>query len=257
MYRPDTAGLRAALPPGSAKACFRLKSFASIGVHSRFLTSRSCRTQATGSCISYNMGPCCAITQVQSDSNMNRSRGAAAEVYLRKPERSDADGFIRLVRSSREFHRGLVSPPATAGAFADYVARCARDDFEGFLICRKSDSMIVGVVNFSQIFRGGFQNAYMGYYVGAEFTGRGYMTQGLRLALDYAFRRLKLHRVEANIQPENVASIALVKKLGFRLEGYSPRYLKISGHWRDHERWAILREEWPGTKHRSLPRANS
>ncbi len=59
-----------------------------------------------------------------------------------------------------------------------------------------------------------------------------------------AFGELGLHRLEANIQPDNAASIALVRKPGFRLEGYSPRYLKIAGRWRDHERWAILAEEW-------------
>jgi ribosomal-protein-alanine N-acetyltransferase len=62
--------------------------------------------------------------------------------------------------------------------------------------------------------------------------------------LRYAFKQLKLHRVEANIQPENVASIALVKRAGFVNEGYSRRYLKIGGQWRDHERWAILHEDW-------------
>lgn len=56
-----------------------------------------------------------------------------------------------------------------------------------------------------------------------------------------AFGELKLHRLEANIQPGNVASIALVRACGFALEGYSPRYLKIGGRWRDHERWALLR----------------
>ena len=70
------------------------------------------------------------------------------------------------------------------------------------------------------------------------------MAEALQLAMRHAFRVLKLHRMEANIQPTNRPSIALVKRLGFRLEGYSRRYLKISGRWRDHERWAILREDW-------------
>jgi [ribosomal protein S5]-alanine N-acetyltransferase len=58
--------------------------------------------------------------------------------------------------------------------------------------------------------------------------------------LDDAFRRLRLHRLEANIQPGNAPSIRLVRRLGFRREGYSVRYLRIAGRWRDHERWAIL-----------------
>jgi [ribosomal protein S5]-alanine N-acetyltransferase len=77
------------------------------------------------------------------------------------------------------------------------------------------------------------------------------MREGLALALDHAFSSLRLHRLEANIQPANTASIQLVKSLGFRLEGVSPRYLKIRGRWRDHERWAILREEWCARRKRS------
>jgi ribosomal-protein-alanine N-acetyltransferase len=66
------------------------------------------------------------------------------------------------------------------------------------------------------------------------------MCNGLRAVVRHAFAKLKLHRLEANIQPTNVASIALVQACGFTKEGYSPRYLKIGGRWRDHERWAIL-----------------
>jgi [ribosomal protein S5]-alanine N-acetyltransferase len=70
------------------------------------------------------------------------------------------------------------------------------------------------------------------------------MTEGLRLTLKYAFKVLKLHRVEANIQPGNVASIKLVRRCGFTREGFSPRYLKIGGRWRDHERWAVRADNW-------------
>jgi ribosomal-protein-alanine N-acetyltransferase len=66
------------------------------------------------------------------------------------------------------------------------------------------------------------------------------MTEAVGLVVRDAFRRLRLHRLEANVQPGNRASIRLVRRLGFRREGYSPRYLKIQGRWRDHERWALL-----------------
>ena len=101
-----------------------------------------------------------------------------------------------------------------------------------------------GVAELGQIVHGAFKNAYLGYYAGAPFAGRRYMTEGISLVLDHAFNRSRLHRVEANIQPDNVASIALVKRLGLTREGYSRRYLKISGRWRDHERWAMLAEDW-------------
>jgi ribosomal-protein-alanine N-acetyltransferase len=100
------------------------------------------------------------------------------------------------------------------------------------------------VVNVNEIVRGVFQSAYLGFYAFAPYQGVGYMSEGLRLVIAEAFKRSGLHRLEANIQPTNSRSIALVKRLGFRLEGYSQNYLKISGRWRDHERWAITIEDW-------------
>jgi [ribosomal protein S5]-alanine N-acetyltransferase len=132
----------------------------------------------------------------------------------------------------------------TRARFRRYLAACARPDFAGFLVRRRSDNAILGSLELGYIVRGGFQSVYMGYQIGAPFARQGYMKEAVTLAIRHAFRTLKLHRIEANIQPTNRASIALVKQLGFRKEGYSRRYLKISGRWRDHERWAILREDW-------------
>ena len=87
-------------------------------------------------------------------------------------------------------------------------------------------------------------SAYLGYYAFVPHAGRGLMRQGLSQVITHAFKTMKLHRLEANIQPRNIRSRALVKKLGFQREGISPRYLKINGRWRDHERWAILCEDW-------------
>jgi ribosomal-protein-alanine N-acetyltransferase len=86
----------------------------------------------------------------------------------------------------------------------------------------------------------------------APFAAQGYMTAALPLVLRYVFVTLKLHRVEANIQPTNIPSIALVKRAGFRKEGYSPRYLKIAGRWRDHERWTMLVEDWKQVRSRKV-----
>jgi ribosomal-protein-alanine N-acetyltransferase len=112
------------------------------------------------------------------------------------------------------------------------------------LVRRRTDDAIVGVVNLNEIVRGSFQSAYLGYYAFRPHAGQGYMTEGLALVLRHAFRGLGLHRLEANIQPGNWRSRDLVRRLGFRKEGFSPRYLKIGGRWRDHERWAIVREAW-------------
>lgn len=117
--------------------------------------------------------------------------------------------------------------------------------FASFLIRLRQGSELIGMVNISEIVRGGFQSAYLGYCTFVPHHGQGLMREGLALVIQHGFRKMKLHRLEANIQPGNEASRQLVKRLGFRLEGFSPRYLKIGGRWRDHERWAILAEGWP------------
>lgn len=96
-----------------------------------------------------------------------------------------------------------------------------------------------GLVNISSIIRGRFQSASVAYAAFAPSAGQGYMTEGLALAVRYAFQELRLHRLEANIQPGNKASLGLVRRLGFRCEGCAPDMLFIDGAWRDHERWAI------------------
>lgn len=185
--------------------------------------------------------------------NSTKTKGATIvgkKVFLRPPMKSDLSEFIALNRASIRLHRGLVSPPTGPEQFATFLKRCRRVDSVCFLICRVEDGAVIGSVTLSQIFRGGFQNAYLGYYVGGLYARRGYMTEALQLMLQYTFEKLKLHRLEANIQPANVASIALVKRAGFSREGFSQRYLKVCGRWRDHERWAIVAEDW-----KSKPRA--
>jgi ribosomal-protein-alanine N-acetyltransferase len=166
-------------------------------------------------------------------------------VYLRKPARRDAAEFVTLNRLSAKLHRGLVSPPITPAQFTSFLKRSRQTNSACFLICRVADQRILGAINLSQIFMGGFRSAFVGYYICTPFAGQGYMSEGLRLMLRYSFKKLKLHRLEANIQPGNLPSIALIKRAGFVREGYSRRYLKIGGQWRDHERWAILSEDWP------------
>lgn len=169
---------------------------------------------------------------------------AAGRVFLRGPERSDRDEFVSLMRASRSFHRPWATAPTDHEAFEAYLADARRPDFEAMLACRREDLAILGFFNLSHITRGSLQSAYLGYAVASKFAYQGYMREGLELVLRDAFLTLRLHRIEANIQPGNRASIALARGAGFSREGFSPRYLKIGGRWRDHERWAILAEDW-------------
>ena len=106
------------------------------------------------------------------------------------------------------------------------------------------DRALAGVINVSEIVRGAFSSGYLGYYAFVPHDRKGYMSRGLAAVLKDIFRVRGLHRVEANIQPGNDDSRLFVQRFGFRLEGFSPRYLKIAGQWRDHERWALTVEDW-------------
>jgi len=149
------------------------------------------------------------------------------------------------VRRSRGLHRGWINPKAaTRKTFDDYLKRFADGLNCGFLVVHRETKDTVGVINLNNIVRGGFQCAALGYYAFEPYAGRGLMGEGLLLVLRHAFFKMKLHRVEANIQPNNRASMALVKKCGFVKEGFSRRFVKVCGQWKDHERWALLAEDF-------------
>ncbi|MBL8631434.1 MAG: GNAT family N-acetyltransferase [Rhodospirillaceae bacterium] len=148
------------------------------------------------------------------------------------------------MRASQSFHQPWVYPASEQRRYRAYLDRIADGRAYGFMIARSEDNAFLGVININDPIFGGFRSASIGYYINADFARRGYMSEALALVLDYAFTTLQLHRLEANIQPANEASIGLVKRLGFRNEGFSPAFLQINGVWRDHERWAILAEEW-------------
>jgi [ribosomal protein S5]-alanine N-acetyltransferase len=166
-----------------------------------------------------------------------------SRVILRDLVTSDRDAFLRMVEESRDLHRPWTYPPERPDQFDDLVARASRDDFVCLATCLATDGDLVGIFTISQIVRGYFQSAYLGYYAAARYAGQGLMRESMELVLDYSFGTLALHRLEANIQPGNAPSIALARGAGFRLEGYSPRYLLIGGRWRDHERYAITADE--------------
>jgi ribosomal-protein-alanine N-acetyltransferase len=168
---------------------------------------------------------------------------ARVPVHLETPSPEHARAFLAAVRRSRAFHRGLVTPPRDRAQYRAYLARLAGPFHDGHFVC-VTDGALAGVINLNEIVRGRFQSAYLGFYAFAPHRGRGHMFEGLALAIARAFTRGRLHRLEANIQPGNARSLALVERLGFRREGLSPRYLKIGGRWRDHERWALTVEDW-------------
>lgn len=165
-------------------------------------------------------------------------------VILSRPSPADAAEFIAAARASAAHLDPWIAAPDTPERFAAYVARAAREDQASYLIRHRDCGALVGYANINNIVRGALQSGYLGYAAFASHAGRGLMTAGLTAVISDAFASLGLHRLEANIQPDNSRSLAIVRRLGFRREGFSPRYLLIDGEWRDHERWAVLAEDW-------------
>jgi ribosomal-protein-alanine N-acetyltransferase len=171
---------------------------------------------------------------------------------LERPGLARQQEFLAAVGRSKRLHGRFVTPPATASAYRKWLSRMRGAACDAHFVVDAGSGELAGMINLSEIVRGALQSAYVGYCGFTPHTGRGLMTEGMRLVISHAFGELGLHRIEANIQPDNVASIALVRRLGFTREGYSPRYLRLNGRWRDHERWALLRENWrPGSLRRS------
>ena len=155
-------------------------------------------------------------------------------------EAHDEEAFLAVMRDSTGLHYPWVSAPKDHAGWLRYMTRLERDNEAGFLVKRIQDGVICGVVNLNVITYEALCSAYISYYGVIGQVEKGYMKEGLSQVIRYAFDELGLHRLEANIQPENQASIALAQSVGFIYEGFSRRFLKINNEWCDHERWAIL-----------------
>ena len=164
-------------------------------------------------------------------------------IVLAPVTRADAAELIQANLDSRGHHHPWTASFTDEAGFDAWFGRTLSGPNVGLVAREAASGRVAGVVNLNEIVAGAFQSAYLGYYGMAALAGRGLMTEAVRLATVHAFGVLGLHRLEANIQPGNLRSIELVKRLGFRLEGFSPSYLLIGGEWRDHERWALLADE--------------
>lgn len=164
-------------------------------------------------------------------------------IILRAPLLHNEDCFLTTMIQSRDFHFPFINAPCTQKEFHTYIEK-SKLESECYFIAWTSDNKIIGVFNLSGIIRGVFQSAYMGYYASVAYAGKGLMNQALKLVLKEVFTTLGLHRIEANIQPANTASIRLATRNGFLKEGFSPRYLKVNGVWQDHFRFALTEEDW-------------
>lgn len=163
-------------------------------------------------------------------------------VTLRHLTAADEKVFLSHIRRSRNLHRAWVQVPTSSKSFQRYVQEMNTPDDQAYVVIRRDTQGMVGVVELQDIFRGDFQNAYLIYYGFAGQLQQGHMKAAVKQTVAKAFGPLKLHRLEANVQPDNKSSIALLKACGFQQEGLSPKFLKKNGEWKDHQRWALLND---------------
>ena len=165
-------------------------------------------------------------------------------VRLERPSARRERDYLRAALRSKALHRGWVVAAATPEEYRRYLRHARRANQESFFVVDSASGELAGVVNVNDIVRHAELSGRLGYYAFTPHAGRGFMREALALVVTRAFRELGLHRLEANIQPGNRRSIALVEALGFRREGTARGFLRIGNRWRDHERWALLKEDW-------------
>ncbi|MBM6402127.1 GNAT family N-acetyltransferase [Phycicoccus sonneratiae] len=139
-------------------------------------------------------------------------------------------------------------PDAPARTFEDLVGQYDADGAAGraLPLVVEAGGRLVGQVNAGTVVLGSFRSCYVGYWVSRAVAGQMVVPTGVALVADHLFGRVGLHRMEINIRPENTASLAVVRKLGFRSEGRRPHYLHIDGAWRDHLSFALTVEDLAG-----------
>ena len=165
-------------------------------------------------------------------------------IRLERPSAGRERDYLHAALRSRALHRGYVVPSSTPHEYRAYLRATRRANQESFFVIDAESGELAGVININDIVRHAELSGRLGYYAFVPHAGNGLMFEALALVISRAFRELGLHRLEANIQPGNRRSIELVAGLGFKREGKARGFLKIGNRWRDHERWALLKEEW-------------
>ncbi|HVL89978.1 MAG TPA: GNAT family protein [Actinomycetota bacterium] len=172
-------------------------------------------------------------------------------VFLRPLALDDAEEFRDLRVRNREFFRPyeplMADSDFTPAAIRRQLEISLDEDRSGmsysFGIFDRAGGAMAGRIRLSNVFRGVWKNANVGYYVDQDHGGRGFATEAVRLVCRFAFSDADLHRVQAGVMPENERSIRVLEKAGMRREGLALRYLLINGAWRDHYLYAITAEE--------------
>jgi ribosomal-protein-alanine N-acetyltransferase len=172
-------------------------------------------------------------------------------VSIRCPHRRDQRAWIAVRRESKRFlepweptwPRDALTPGGYSKRLRRFLTEWQAGTGYGFFVFTNDEGRLVGGITIANVRRGVVQSANIGYWTGQPYVRQGYMAEGLQLALDFAFRTLELHRIEAACLTDNQASRRLLLKSGFRAEGIARKYLCINGQWQDHETFAILKAD--------------
>lgn len=178
-------------------------------------------------------------------------RGATA---IRPFVRSDIDALLALRLSNRDFMASYEADRSDAFFTRAGQSREIALDTEawgagagyGFAVVDRAEERLIGRIALSNVVRGPWQNATLGYWVDLVANGRGHATSAVDAICAFAFEHAGLHRIQPAIMPRNTRSRRVVTKIGFRHEGTAVRYLKIAGVWEDHDIFALTREDWYG-----------
>ncbi|WP_028399318.1 GNAT family N-acetyltransferase [Ectobacillus panaciterrae] len=172
------------------------------------------------------------------------------EIYIRFTEEADAEDVLRLQNNNRNFFQ-LYSPKKEESFYTletqlksiqEAIEKRKNDQFYSFAMFHKATNELIGLVTFMDILRGALQSCFIGYFLDQKHNGKGYMTEAVKLVVQYGFEHLSLHRIEAGVMPHNIGSIRVLEKAGFEKEGIARKNVKINGKWEDHQVLAIINE---------------
>lgn len=167
-------------------------------------------------------------------------------ISLCKVAPEDEEEFVALARDSADLHRGLIFAPTRADEFGEYLARFDGVGAVGFVVRLNRTRELAGLVNINQIVRSPDPRGSLGYGGFAATAGHGYVAEGVRLAVRYAFTELGLARLDAYVQPGNTASCKVVAEAGFRPVPSDRIVIQIAGGAREHVRWTLVRDDFVG-----------
>ncbi|MFN7249799.1 MAG: GNAT family N-acetyltransferase [Anaerobacillus sp.] len=161
---------------------------------------------------------------------------------------TDADDLLQFQLTNKEFFErfSMMRPDSfyslehQRSLISKWKYNIENDTEYQFGIFQRDTSKLIGIISLFQVIRGSLQSCFIGYFIDKDHNGKGFATEAVNLIVNYAFEKLKLHRIEAGVMPHNIGSIRVLEKTGFHKEGIALKNVKINGKWEDHQVLAII-----------------